>query len=112
MENIRKLPLEEATQWANEAIDELLGRGGCTPEDEDVRAIETLRSHAENVSDRWAANIYLIVIGVICSALSVVCGAAGVYHAFHGHAEAGIIGLYAAGFFAAGWVSLLGVQRR
>ena len=77
-----------------------------------VAATDRLIEYITTPSDRELANMYLLVIGATLIALSVVCGAAGVYHAFHGHAEAGIIGLYAAGFFVSGWASLLGVRRR
>jgi len=77
-----------------------------------LAAVDKLVDYVTTPSDRWVANIYLLVLGAMLLALGVVCGAAGVYHAFHGHAEAGMIGLYATGFFVSGWVSLLGVKRR
>ena len=43
MEMIKTMPREEAVKWAEEAVAEMLERGGASPEDEDVRALETLR---------------------------------------------------------------------
>ena len=111
MENIKRLPREEAVLWAAETLDEMLGRGGCKPDDEQVRALYTLQDCADNVSDRWAANIYLIIVGVICSVLGVVLGSAGAYHAMRGNPEAVVVGKYAAGFFVAGLVSFAGVRK-
>ena len=76
-----------------------------------LAAVDKLVDYVTTPSDRWVANIYLLVLGALLLALGVVCGAAGCWHAFHGHPEAQTIGLYAAGFLAFGLMSLLGVRK-
>ena len=76
-----------------------------------VAATDRLIEYVTTPSDRTLANMYLLVLGALLLTLGIVCGAVGVYHAFHGTSEAKVIGVYAAGFFAAGWLSLRGVRK-
>lgn len=90
--------------------DEMVVKCGDTVK-EYVEAVDRLIEYTVNPSDRELANLYLLIVGASGIALGVVCGAAGVFHAFHGRPEAGMIGLYASGFFAAGWICLRGVKK-
>lgn len=76
-----------------------------------IEALEWMIHYITTPSDRTLANMYLLIVGWLLMTLGVVCGAAGCWHAFHGTAQAAIIGKYAAGFFAAGWVCFLGVRK-
>lgn len=76
-----------------------------------LAAVDKLVDYVTTPSDRWVANIYLLVLGALLLALGVVCGAAGVWHAFHGSVQAAIVGKYALGFFVAGWMSFAGVRK-
>ena len=76
-----------------------------------LAAVDRLVDYVTTPSDRWVANIYLLILGVTLLALGAVCGAAGCWYAFHGAAEAVVVGEYAAGFFGAGLLSLVGVRK-
>jgi hypothetical protein len=104
------MDLGEATKLGREALDEMMAEG-AKPDDKDIQMLNRLVIHGEAESDRTWANILLLVVGALLITMSVVVGAIGAYHAFHGHAEAKIIGVYAAGFMVFGWTSLLGVRR-
>lgn len=76
-----------------------------------IAATDRIIDYLTNPDDRTLANMYLLIVGASLILLGVVVGAAGAYHAFHANPEARIIGLYAAGFFAAGWICLRGVKK-
>lgn len=99
MELIKKMPIEEAAKWANETLDEMLGRGGCTPEDEDVRALETLRDNAETTDNATLAGSCMILGGLLCAALGLVLGLCGsIYVPMGKIAASQQLGPYALGF--------------
>lgn len=108
--HIQPMELGEATKIGRDALDEMMAEG-AKPDDRDIRMLNRLVIHGEAESDRTWANILLLVVGYLLVTMAVVVGTAGAYHAFHGHVEAKIIGLYAVGFMAFGWVSLLGVRK-
>jgi hypothetical protein len=109
-QRIQPMDLGEATKLGREALDEMMAEG-AKPEDQDIQMLNRLVIHGEAESDRTWANILLLLVGVLLITMGVVVGTVGAYHAFHGHTEAKIIGLYAAGFMVFGWTSLLGVRR-
>jgi hypothetical protein len=76
-----------------------------------VAATDRIIDYLTNPDDRTLANMYLLIVGASLILLGVVVGAVGAYHALNGHDVARVTGLYAAGFFAAGWVSLRGVKK-
>lgn len=76
-----------------------------------MAAVDKLVDYVTTPSDRWIANIFLLLLGFLLLSLGVTCGAAGCWHAFHGTAQAAIIGKYAAGFMGFGLLSLLGVRK-
>jgi hypothetical protein len=76
-----------------------------------IAATDRIIDYLTNPDDRTLANMYLLIVGASLILLGVVVGAVGAYHALNGHAVARVTGLYAAGFFAAGWVSLRGVKK-
>ena len=78
---IKRLPLDEAARIGRETQAEMLGRGGCKPNDEAVRMIETLCHHAETIDDKSLAGGCLILGGVLCAALALVIGLCGAIYA-------------------------------
>ena len=76
-----------------------------------IEATDRIIEYITSPDDRTLANMYLLIVGASLILLGVVVGAVGAYHALNGHDVARVTGLYAAGFFAAGWVSLRGVKK-
>lgn len=76
-----------------------------------IAATDRIIEYITNPDDRTLANMYLLIVGASLILLGVVVGAVGAYHALNGHAVAPITGLYAAGFFTAGWIALRGVRK-
>jgi hypothetical protein len=74
-------------------------------------ATDRIIEYITNPDDRTLANMCLLIVGASLILLGVVVGAVGAYHALNGHAVARVTGLYAAGFFAAGWIALRGVRK-
>ena len=99
MEVIKGLPLDEAARMGRETQAEMLGLGGCKPDDEAVRMFETLCHHAETIDDKSLAGGVLIIGGVLCAALGLIIGLCG---AFYARSAAGsvspMLGLYALGY--------------
>ena len=76
-----------------------------------IAATDRIIDYLTNPDDRTLANMYLLIVGASLILLGVVVGAVGAYHAINGHDVARVTGLYAAGFFAAGWIALRGVRK-
>ena len=76
-----------------------------------IAATDRIIEYITNPDDRTLANMYLLIVGASLILLGVVVGAVGAYHALNGHDVARVTGLYAAGFFAAGWIALRGVRK-
>lgn len=115
MELIKKMPADEAARWADETLDEMLGRGGCTAEDEDVRALETLRDCASTMDNATLAGSCLILGGLLCAALALVIGLCGSIYVPMGRIAASQqLGPYALGFalFAVAQFTAVRLTRR
>ncbi len=76
-----------------------------------IAATDRIIEYITSPDDRTLANMYLLIVGASLILLGVVVGAVGAYHALNGHDVARVTGLYAAGFFAAGWIALRGVRK-
>lgn len=76
-----------------------------------IAATDRIIDYLTNPDDRTLANMYLLIVGASLILLGVVVGTVGAYHALNGHDVARVTGLYAAGFFAAGWLALRGVRK-
>lgn len=99
MEAIKRLSLEEAAHIGRETQAEMLGRGGCKPDDEAVRMFETLCHHAETVDDKSLAGGALIIGGLLCAALAFIIGLCGAFYARSApDTVSPVMGLYALGY--------------
>ena len=111
MEMIKTMPREEAVKWAEEAVAEMLERGGASPEDEDVRALETLRIVTATPDDKTVAGIVLLIGGFICAALALATGICGSIYAPMGKVDvAQTIGPYSFGFAVFAVIQLCAVR--
>ena len=111
MEMIKTMPREEAVKWAEEAVAEMLERGGASPEDEDVRALETLRIVTATPDDKTVAGIVLLIGGFICAALALATGICGFIYAPMGKVDvAQTIRPYSFGFAVFAVIQLCAVR--